>query len=41
KLQDPNNGRLIVPDDKLAKVFGSPTPVDMMKLASLIKPHLK
>ncbi len=40
KLQDPKNKRLIVPDAKLAAVFGSSTPVDMMRLASLITPHL-
>lgn len=41
KCQDPKNGRLIVPDKKLAKLFGSSNPVDMMKLASVIKDHLK
>ncbi|PIS00779.1 MAG: type I DNA topoisomerase [Chlamydiae bacterium CG10_big_fil_rev_8_21_14_0_10_35_9] len=39
--QDPNNKRNIVPDDKLAKVFGSKEPIDMMKLAGIIKPHIK
>lgn len=39
-LQDPKNKRLIVPDAKLAKVFGSKDPVDMMKLAGLLSKHL-
>lgn len=38
--QDPNNKRMIVPDAKLAKVFGSKDPIDMMKLASILKKHL-
>ena len=41
KLQDSKNKRLIVPDAKLAKVFGSKEPVDMMRISSLIGPHLK
>jgi DNA topoisomerase-1 len=40
-LQDPKNKRLIVPDAKLAKVFGSKKPVDMLKLAGILSPHLK
>lgn len=40
-LQDPNNKRLIKPDAKLAKVFGSPTPIDMFKMTSVISKHLK
>ncbi len=40
-LQDPKNKRLIVPDAKLAKVFGSNKPVDMMKLAGLLSKHFK
>ena len=39
--QDPKNRRLIIPDQKLAKVFGSKKPVDMMKLAGLLKNHLQ
>jgi DNA topoisomerase-1 len=38
--QDPNNKRLIKPDALLEKVFGSKDPVDMMKLAKIISPHL-
>ena len=40
KLQDPKNKRLIVPDEKLAKVIGK-KPVDMMKLAALLSKHLR
>ncbi len=39
-LQDKQNRRLIVPDAKLEKVFGSKAPVDMMQLARVLKPHL-
>jgi DNA topoisomerase I len=39
-LQDSKNKRLIVPDAKLRKVFGTDKPVDMMKLAGLIGKHL-
>jgi len=38
-LQDPKNKRLIVPDAKLAKVFGSKEPVDMMKLSGILGKH--
>lgn len=40
KLQDSKNKRLIVPDAKLAKVFGSKNPVDMLKLAGLLSKHI-
>lgn len=40
ELQDPTNKRLIVPDDKLAKVFGHSDPVDMMKLAGILSKHI-
>lgn len=39
-LQDPNNKRKIVPDKKLAKLFGHNDPIDMMKLASVISNHV-
>ena len=39
KLQDKKNKRLIVPDAKLAKVFGTKESVDMMKLAGLLSKH--
>lgn len=41
KLQDPDNRRRIIPDDKLAKVFGSKRPIDMMQLAGLMSRHMK
>jgi len=39
-LQDPNNKRLIVPDNKLEKVFGHSDPIDMMKLAGILSKHI-
>jgi DNA topoisomerase-1 len=39
-LQDKKNKRLIVPDAKLAKVFGSNKPLDMMKLSGILGKHL-
>ncbi len=39
-LQDPNNKRFIVPDGKLAKVFGHSDPIDMMKLAGILSKHI-
>lgn len=41
KLQDPKNKRMIRPDAKLAKVFGSKEPIDMMKLAGVLNKHFK
>lgn len=41
KLQDKKNKRLIVPDAKLSKVFGSKKPIDMMQLAKVLSSHLK
>ncbi|MBS0622068.1 MAG: type I DNA topoisomerase [Verrucomicrobia bacterium] len=41
KRQDPENGRLIIPDKKLAALFGSSEPIDMFKLAGIISHHLK
>ncbi|MBS3905121.1 MAG: type I DNA topoisomerase [Simkania sp.] len=38
--QDPKNKRLIVPDEKLAKVFGSKKPIDMLKLAGVLNKHI-
>lgn len=40
ELQDKKNKRLIVPDKKLAKVFGSNKSIDMMKLPSVLGKHL-
>jgi len=39
-LQDPKNKRRIVPDAKLAKVFGSKDPLDMMQLARVLGKHI-
>ncbi len=39
--QDPNNLRDIIPDEKLAKVFGgSKKPVNMFKMTKLVNKHL-
>jgi DNA topoisomerase-1 len=35
------NKRMIVPDKKLAKVFGSKESIDMMKLAGKLGKHLE
>ena len=40
QLQDPENKRKIVPDETLAKVFGSKESIDMMQIAKKISPHL-
>lgn len=40
KLQDKTNKRNINPDPKLAKVFGSPKPIDMFKMTSKVSKHL-
>jgi DNA topoisomerase I len=40
-LQSPDNKRLIVPDESLAKVFGTKEGVDMFKMTGLISPHLE
>lgn len=41
QLQHPSNKKMIVPDDQLAKVFGTKEPVDMFKMTGLISQHLK
>jgi len=40
KLQDENNKRNIVPDEKLAKVFGSRKAIDMFKMTGEVSKHL-
>lgn len=40
KLQDQNNKRNIIPDQKLSRVFGSSAPIDMFKMASKVSKHL-
>ncbi|MCH9621149.1 MAG: DNA topoisomerase 1 [Chlamydiia bacterium] len=39
-LQDENNKRLIVPDEKMAKFFGNKEPLDMMQLARCISNNI-
>lgn len=39
-LQDPNDKRMIVPDEKLTKIFGSSEPVSMFKMTGLITKHI-
>ncbi len=41
RLQDAKNRRLIVPDEKLGRVFGGRRSVDMLKMAGLINKHIK
>ncbi len=40
-LQDTANKRLINPDAKLAKVFGSKEPLDMFKMAGVLGKHME
>lgn len=40
-LQDPKDKRRIIPDDELAKVFGSKDSVSMFQLAGILNKHLK
>ena len=40
KLQDPKNKRNIIPDEKLADVFGSKRAINMFKMTKLINEHL-
>jgi upstream activation factor subunit UAF30 len=39
-LQDPNNKRNIVADDKLKAVFGGKAVVDMFEMTKLVSAHL-
>lgn len=39
KCQDPNQRRVIVPDEKLKKVLGS-RPIDMFKMTKKVSEHL-
>ncbi|MGK5594310.1 MAG: type I DNA topoisomerase [Parachlamydiaceae bacterium] len=41
KLQDEANKRLIRPDEKLAKVFGSSEAIDMFKMTGLLSKHME
>lgn len=38
--QDPNNKRMIVPDENLSKIFKSKKPVDMFKMTKLLSNHI-
>jgi chromatin remodeling complex protein RSC6 len=40
ELQNPKNKREIVPDEKLAKVFGTKEGVDMFQMTRLVGKHL-
>lgn len=40
KCQDPDSPRMIVPDEKLAKVFGSRRRIDMFAMPGKISTHL-
>lgn len=41
KLQDPNDGRMILPDEKLAKLFGSSDPMQMFKMTAILNKNIK
>lgn len=38
--QDPRNKRNIIPDQTLARLFGTSDPVDMFKMTSLVAKHM-
>ena len=40
KRQDPNNKRNIIPDEKLAKVFGNKKSINMFEMTKLVSKHL-
>jgi len=40
KLQDPKNKRNIIPDESLAKVFGSKKAINMFQMTKLVSKHL-
>ncbi len=40
QLQDAKNKRLIHPDAKLAKIFGTDEPIDMFKMTGLLSKHM-
>lgn len=41
QLQDSQNKRLIVPDEKMSKLFGNKKALDMMQLSKVISKHIK
>lgn len=40
KLQDPKNKRNIVPDDRLAKIFGGKKAINMFDMTKKVNAHL-
>lgn len=40
KRQDPNKKRNIIPDERLAKIFGSNKPIDMFDMAKKVNNNL-
>lgn len=40
-LQNPKNKREIIPDEKLAKVFGGKDPINMFQMAKVVNNHVK
>ena len=40
-LQNPKNKKEILPDEKLAAIFGKKTPVDMFVMTKLVSAHVK
>jgi len=41
KCQDTKNKRNIIPDDKLSKVFGTKSAVDMFQMTKKVSKHIK
>lgn len=39
--QDAKNKRNIIPDEKLAKVFGTKNPIDMFQMTKMVSKHCK
>lgn len=39
--QDTKNKRNIIPDEKLAKVFGSKNPIDMFQMTKKVSKHIR
>ncbi|MBN1914418.1 MAG: hypothetical protein JW769_00820 [Parachlamydiales bacterium] len=40
RLQDPKNKRNIIPDEKLAKVFGGKKAINMFEMTKIVNKHL-
>jgi chromatin remodeling complex protein RSC6 len=41
RCQDTENKRNIIPDEKLAKVFGSKNPINMFQMTKKLSKHIK